>query len=371
MIPWLYRLLPTWLQEDTPLRLVQYPSFRLAVAFISSFLFVYLLAPRTVTWLYRRGMRDRPRDYDPTFDRSKTGTPTMGGLLIVGGAVLSALLLTDLREKAISLLVASTVWFAGIGALDDVAKMRGGGSDAGLSRRVKLFAQILFALFFGMMIVSEGTSPFGPDSRTHLFLPFPGPHKIAPPDLGLFYALFVAFVLVAVSNAINFADGLDGLAALPAAVTAAVFGVFAYLVGHVYASEIFRFVHTPGLAEVSVFTAGLVGACIGFVWFNGYPAQVFMGDTGSMALGGALGALAVLSKQELLFLLAGAVFVWEAASVLIQDFGIRRVGRRFFFRAPVHHGFQHRGVAEPKVVLRFWIISVLCAVLSLATLKLR
>ncbi|MEZ6196367.1 MAG: phospho-N-acetylmuramoyl-pentapeptide-transferase [Planctomycetota bacterium] len=375
MIPWIYELLAErWPLDETPLRIIKFATVRCVGSFALAFLFVLLFGRRCAAWLYRVGMRDRVRDYGEYFTRSKSGTPTAGGLVIVGGIAVATLGFGHLESRMSHLLLLTVLWFGGLGALDDVLKVWRGSSDAGLSRGVKLGLQAVFATFVGLIVLSDGTSPFAEAVRTKLFLPFPAPTHIPPLDLGWFYLPFCVFVIVAIANAINFADGLDGLAVLPSGLTAAVFGVFAYLSWNAKAAEFFELQALQGhpMAELAIFASAIVGACFGFLWFNGYPAQMFMGDTGSMALGGSIGTLAVLVKQELLFLIAGAIFVFEAFSVLIQDYvGIRWVGRRLFFRAPAHHGYQHRGIAEPKVVLRFWIVSILCAVVSIATLKLR
>ena len=346
------------------------PVLMLSVtAFITSFLFVYFTGRRMAARLYRAGIRDRVRNYDAFFARSKSGTPTMGGILIVGAIGAGGLLCCDLSRSTSGLLLLTTIWFGAIGALDDVLKVRRGSSDGGLSRSVKFALQIAFGMFFALVLISDGCSPFPEALRTRLVFPFPMDTWI---DLGFFYPLFIVFVVVAVANAINFADGLDGLAVLPSGLTAAVFAFFAYLAWNQTSADFFGFVSIYGIQDVVVFASAVVGACFGFLWFNGYPAQMFMGDTGSQALGGSLAAIAILSKQELLFCIAGGIFVFEAFSVFLQDYiGIRFVGRRFFFRAPAHHSYQHQGLAETKVVLRFWIASLVCAVISVATLKLR
>jgi phospho-N-acetylmuramoyl-pentapeptide-transferase len=376
MIPEISHLVARWLGTDS-LAILRYTSVRSIGAFVVAFFFVYLLGPRCIGWLYRSGMRDRVRDYGEFFGRSKAGTPTMGGLLMLGAILTSSLLFCTVFGSGVArgermqfpLLFLTSLWFGGLGAWDDYKKVRGGSSDAGLSRKAKLALQIVFSLYFASVLSADGLSPFDPTIRTQLFMPFPAGAGF---DLGWAYVPFVVLVMVSIANAINFADGLDGLAVTPAAFTAVVFGLFAYLMNHSFAASFFKFQYVPGMLEVTVYASAVAGACVGFLWFNAYPAQVFMGDTGSQVLGGTIAALAILSKQELLFLLAGAIFVFEALSVFVQDcIGIKLVGRRFWFRAPAHHGYQYRGIAETKVVLRFWIISLLCAVLSVATLKLR
>jgi phospho-N-acetylmuramoyl-pentapeptide-transferase len=345
-------------------------ALRAVLAFVAAFVAVWLAGPRIIASLYRRGFRDRPRDYMEGFASSKVGTPTMGGVIIVFGATISAALLCDLGSRAAPLLLLSTTFFAGLGAVDDVLKVRNRSSDAGLSRRAKLLAQALFGIFFALLVVAEGSSPFTKEGRTELFIPIAGPVFGWKPDFGVFgYGAFIVLVFLAVSNAVNFADGLDGLAIVPAAIAAGVYGAVAYMIGSSSFADDLGLPHRPVLGEAAVYASGILGACTGFLWFNGYPASIFMGDTGSMALGGTLAAFAVLTKQEILFLLVGGVFVYEFLSVLIQDtIGVHRLGRRLFFRAPAHHSFQHQGVAETKVVLRFWIVSLIFAMISLGAL---
>lgn len=376
-----------WLREPygldgTPLRLVHFATFRMVLAFLTSFLVVFLISPRVITVLYKRGMRDRVRQYDSTAAHSKTGTPTMGGLIIVGGVLVSALLWCNPLPRTMAngvvfaspmpLLLMTVLFFGGIGAIDDVLKVTRGGSDHGMSRRVKLLLQFAYGGFFAMLVLSDGTSPFPTAMRTELYLPGIPPSFVPAPDFGFWYGPLIVLAFVCISNAINFADGLDGLAIVPSALAVMVLGIFAYVFSHEALAATARFAHVPTMTEAAIFAAAFLGAGIGFLWFNSYPAQVFMGDTGSMAIGGTVAALSILTKTELLFIVLGGIFVYEFVSVAIQDYiGIGRIGRRLMMRAPAHHQFQHMGVAETKVVLRFWIVSFLFALLSLATLKLR
>ena len=355
---------------DPTTKVQPFTSLRAVLAFITAFVAVWLIGPKVIATLYRRGFRDLPREYMDSFASSKTGTPTMGGVIIVLGVVGAALTCCDLGSKPVPLLLLATFFFAGIGAMDDVQKVRRKQSDSGMSRKIKLLAQGLFGAFFALLVVADGSSPFGEAGRTELFVPIASPVFGWRPDFGPFgYALFIIGVFLAVSNAVNFADGLDGLAVVPAAFSVAVYGAVAYLIGSKTFAADLGLAHRPVLGEAAVYAAGVLGACTGFLWFNGYPASVFMGDTGSMALGGTLAALAVLTKQELLFLVVGGVFVYEFLSVLIQDtIGVGRLGRRLFFRAPAHHSFQHQGVSETKVVLRFWIVSLILALIALGAL---
>jgi phospho-N-acetylmuramoyl-pentapeptide-transferase len=344
-------------------------SIRAIAAFLTAFLIVWMLAPRVIAGLYRRGLRDRPRDYVDAWAFSKSGTPTMGGILIVLGIMASALVWCDLGSKPIPLLLLATTFFAGLGALDDILKTKRRSSDGGLGRRFKLVSQGLFGLFFALIMMNSGTSPFPEDERTRLYIPLLTPIFGAQPVLGeIGYGTLIFLAFLAISNAVNFADGLDGLAIVPAALGVAVYGIIAYILGRGLLPDMATFTRHLWMQEISLYCCALLGAATGFLWFNGYPAQVFMGDTGSLSLGGTLAALAVLTKQELLFLLLGAVFVLEFVSVLIQDtLGIARLGRRIFYRAPMHHSYQHQGIAETKVVLRFWIMSLLFALIGLGT----
>lgn len=364
----------------TPLRLMHFTTVRMVMACFTAFWVTYFISPPIIAALYRRGMRDQVRAYDDTFSQSKSGTPTMGGLILIASIVISVFIWCNPLPYSskqygplpspIPLLVMTLLFYGGIGALDDVLKVQGRGADSGLSRRLKLLLQGAFAALFATLMLSDGTSPFPAEVRTTLYLPGIPASAVEPPSLGPLALPFIVLTFLCISNAINFADGLDGLAIVPGACVVFVFGVFAHVFSHESLAFLTGSPHVPHLTEVAVFGGAFVGAALGFLWFNSYPAQVFMGDTGSLAIGGTCAAMAVLTKCELLFLLVGGVFVYEFLSVFIQDaIGIRRLGRRLLFRAPAHHAFQHQGIAETKVVLRFWIVSVLLAILGIATLK--
>lgn len=379
MIDWLYLTFrDAWELNLGPLRLLHFTHSRMLLAFLTSFVLVWWWTPHVIKQLYRRGIRDRVRDYDATFCQSKAGTPTMGGIVIVGALLVSTSLWCNpiVRVEGgpanpIPLLVMALIFFSGIGALDDWLKVRAGNADGGLSRKFKLLLQTVFALLFAGLMMNGDTSPLLPAARTELYVPFLPPY-VDNPDIGWLYYPLIVFAFLGISNALNLTDGLDGLAIVPAGLTLFVFGVFAYFFSVEALAATVRFEHIETMAEVVVFCCAAFGAAIGFLWYNAYPAQLFMGDTGSMALGGTIAAVAVVTKTELVFLIAGAVFVWNFLSVLIQDsVGIRRVGRRFLFRAPMHHGFQHRGMPETKLVVRFWILSLVLASISVATLKFR
>ena len=351
------------------LRLLNYISFRSSFAFFTSFVFTLVFGRRIIAGLYKKGIRETPRDEVDVVVHNKQGTPTMGGLIIILSVLISAFLWCDLKSLFIILPLASLVWFGGIGYIDDHIKLKHGSSNRGLSRSKKLLLQGIFGLLLGLVIFSESTSPFPADMIHNLYVPF---YKFSLIDLSWIYIPFCIFIMLSISNAVNFADGLDGLAIVPVCTTTAVYAVFAYILGNTIYSEYLLYQPIPGTGELTILCAAVIGAGLGFLWYNAYPAQVFMGDTGSQALGGLIATIALLIKQEFLFLIAGGIFLAEAVSVLLQDrIGIARIGKRFFYRAPLHHSFQYRGIAESTVVVRFWIVSVLLALVSLITLKLR
>jgi phospho-N-acetylmuramoyl-pentapeptide-transferase len=350
-------------------RLFRYVTSRSIFAVVTAFVLTLVAGRRVIRFLYRHDFREAVRDYGVLDIESKRGTPTMGGVILVAAALLSGLLWCDLSSGYALLPMAAMVWFFGLGAADDLLKTRRGHSDKGLSRGAKYLLQIAFGLGLGVIFLNPATSPVPAGLASRLFVPF---YKHAVADLSWAYLLVVVITVVFTSNAINFADGLDGLAIVPSSFVVVVYAVFAYVLGNTIWSEYLQFEFLPGSQEVTVFCAALFGAGIGFLWFNAYPAEVFMGDAGSMALGGTIGTMAVLLKQEVLFLVAGGVFLAEIVSVVIQDWiGIQRLGRRILFRAPLHHTFQYRGLAETKIAVRFWIVSGVLSLIALASLKVR
>ena len=350
------------------LRLLDSISFRAIAGAITALLFTILFGDRIILALFRRGSRDTNRSFD--FAAVGVRAPkTYGGPLLVASVLSSALLWCRLHEMFVAMSLAAVLWFAALGYIDDHLKVRHGTSDRGLSETAKLVLQVLFALGFAIVFVAPPLSPMPAGLATQLFVPFV---KTPVLDLGWGYVPFVVFTMVAIANSVNIADGIDGLAVVPAAFAVAVYGVFAYVASHARISDFLIFPFTPGAGEVAIICSIVFGACLGFLWFNSYPANVIMGDTGSMALGGLLAAVVVLVKQEFLFLIVGGVFVGEALSVIIQEkIGIRWLGRRFFRSAPVHHHFQARGLADTKIVIRFWIVAGILALCGLATLKIR
>jgi phospho-N-acetylmuramoyl-pentapeptide-transferase len=311
--------------------------------------------------LRERQIGETIRSDGPARHKAKAGTPTMGGLLIVGSLVASVLLWGNLGNRLVWTVLLVTVALGAIGAYDDWLKLRTGRP---LKIREKFGAQLMVGLALGVYlhaVPAEGVT-------SQLSVPF---MKDWIPDLGLAYVLFVALLVVGASNAVNLTDGLDGLAMGPVIVAALALGVLAYLAGHARLSEYLYIFKVRGAGELTVFCGALMGASIGFLWFNAHPAEVFMGDAGSLALGGAIGTLAILSKSELLLPFIGGLFVVEAGSVILQVASFRLTGRRIFRMAPLHHHFELMGWPESKVVIRFWILALLMALLALTTLKLR
>ncbi len=348
------------------LRLFRYLTFRIIYAMVTAFIIALFTGPSIIKFLRKSAFKDSPREEIEVINPStKEGTPTMGGILIITAMLIPSILWCNLFNPFVQIIIAATIWFSALGIRDDMIKIREGRKD-GMSKKEKLFWQASFGFILALIMLSP-LSPVGLENATHINIPF-YKHAI---DVGWFYIPFVIFVIMATSNAVNFADGLDGLAVGPSIMLAMVFGVFAYVLGNLNLSKYFQFEFINGTGELAVFCAAFIGAGIGFLWFNSYPAQIFMGDTGSMMIGGVMGTVAVLIKQEFLFIIAGVVFVAEAASVFIQMLFINFAGRRLFLMAPLHHSYQKKGIAEPKVVIRLWIIAAIFALIALSTLKIR
>ncbi|MCK5656820.1 MAG: phospho-N-acetylmuramoyl-pentapeptide-transferase, partial [Deltaproteobacteria bacterium] len=361
-----------WIQSQADafgfLRLLNYLSFRSIMAALTAVLIVFLLSPRFIRAMHRRNFLDRVREtgIDSAFD--KAGTPTLGGVLLIVAMTVSILLWCNLANPFLLLSLAALLWFGGIGFWDDWLKSSRGSGDKGLGEITKLVLQGLFALAFIAVYVGP-FSPVEPGTATQLYVPF---LKRPLLDLGIFYGFFIFLFMLLVANAVNITDGLDGLAITPSIFVAGVLAVFAYVMGNTIYAGYLQYPYLRGVGELTVFVSAFIGAGLGFLWYNAYPAQIFMGDTGSLAIGGMLAVLSVLLKQELLFPLLGGLFLVEALTSQVQDkIGVRWLGRRIFYRAPLHHSLQHRGFAETKVVIRLWIVAGLLALLSLATLKIR
>lgn len=361
MLYWL--LLPlseTWIGFNV----FRYITFRTGLAIATGFFLSLVIGPWLVGRLRSLQIRQAIREEGPERHQAKAGTPTMGGLLIVGSILITTLLWANLNNAYVWTVLAVTLGFAGVGFADDWIKVRSS-RNLGLTARQKLTLQVLVGLGGGLAarMVAEPAAHAGA-----LALPF---FKDVMVPLGIFYLPFVVLVLLGASNAVNLTDGLDGLAVGAMAIAAGTYTVFVYVAGHARIAEYLRIVAVSESGEVAVFTGAVVGAALGFLWFNCHPAQVFMGDVGSLALGGGIGIVAVVAKQELLLVLVGGLFVIEALSVLIQVASYKLTGKRVFRMAPLHHHFELMGWQETQVVVRFWIISVVFALAGLATLKLR
>ena len=342
------------------LNLFRYITFRAGGATATALFLGLLIGPKFIGWLRIRQGKGQPIRADgPQTHLSKRGTPTMGGLMILTSITVSMLLWMDFSNTYLWACLFITVAFGLIGFLDDYDKVTKR-SHKGVSARTRLLAEFLVA-GIGCAVITYG-------SGTDLYIPFYNGPVI---DLGPFYIVFAAFVVVAFGNAVNLTDGLDGLATMPVIIAALAFLVISYLVGNAVFSAYLGIPHTLGVGDLTVLCSAIVGAGLAFLWFNAPPAAVFMGDTGSLALGGALGAIAVSTRHEIVLGIVGGIFVVEAMSVIIQVFFYKRTGKRVFKMAPIHHHFEQLGWSEPTVVIRFWIISFVLALAGLSTLKLR
>jgi len=342
------------------LNLIRYISFRAGAASATALLIGLLLGPWFISYLRATQGKGQPiREVGPQSHLAKRGTPTMGGLLILISVIVSVLLWMELGNPYVWACLLVTAGFGVIGWLDDYDKVKKA-HHAGLSGKTRLALEFLIAGFATWMIVRAGT--------TNLYLPFiQGPVL----DLGWFYIAFGAFVIVSFGNAVNLTDGLDGLATMPVIIASLAFLLISYLVGNAKFATYLGIPHILGVGDLTVLCLAIVGAGLAFLWFNAPPAAVFMGDTGSLALGGALGAVAVATHHEFVLVIVGGLFVVEALSVVIQVLVYKRTGKRVFLMAPIHHHFEHLGWSEPTVVIRFWIISFVLALAGLSTLKLR
>ena len=342
------------------LNLVRYITFRAGAAAITALFLGLLIGPRFIGWLRIRQGRGQPIRLDgPQTHLAKRGTPTMGGLMILTSLVVSMLLWMDLANRYTWAALFVTLGFGLIGFMDDYDKVKRR-SHKGVSGKVRLAFEFLIAGIASALIVHF--------NGTLLYVPFYNGPVI---DLGPAYIPFAAFTIVAFGNSVNLTDGLDGLATMPVIIACLAFFVIAYLVGNVKFATYLGIPHVPGAGELTVICAAIIGAGLAFLWFNAPPAAVFMGDTGSLALGGALGAIAVVTHHEIVLGIVGGLFVVEALSVIIQVFFYKRTGKRVFKMAPIHHHFEQIGWSEPTVVIRFWIIAFVLALAGLATLKLR
>ena len=346
-----------------PLRIFNYFTFRAILATLTSLVFILFLGKAFIRFVAKQKYGQVIRDDGPKSHFQKKGTPTMGGLLILFSIVFSCLCWGDLSNKYLLVSMAVTSLFGVIGLVDDYQKLLYSNSK-GLSGKIRLFWEILVALSASTLIYYFATSA----EETTLFLPF---FKDFVLQLGLWFILFSSLVIVATANAVNLTDGLDGLAIMPSVMVAAGLGIIAYISGNAILSEYLNVPYLFYSTEIVIFCGALVGAGIGFLWFNTYPAQIFMGDVGSLSLGAALGIIAVSIRQEFILMLMGGVFVIETLSVILQIASFRLTGRRIFKMAPLHHHFELSGLAEPKIIVRFWIITLILVLFALATFRLR
>ena len=361
----LYNLLARLGPDFTLFNLFRYLTFRSGGAVLTALLLSFLFGPAIIRWLKKKQREGQPirSDGPESHLLTKKGTPTMGGVLILLAVTISTLLWADLRNGFVWVVLFVTVGFGAIGFGDDYLKLTRRNSK-GLPGRLKLVAQIAIGLIASYAIMKLSPAPLD-DS---LAVPF---FKELLIHFGWFFLAISSFVMVGASNAVNLTDGLDGLAIGPIIITASVFAMIAYLAGNAVFATYLQINYVPGAGELAVFCGALVGAGMGFLWFNAPPAMVFMGDTGSLASGGALGAISVVAKHELVLAIVGGLFVLETVSVIVQVASFKMTGRRVFRMAPLHHHFEKKGWAEPTIVIRFWIIAAILALMGLATLKIR
>lgn len=357
----LYHLLYPLHASYSVFNVFRYQTFRTLIAAITSLLISFLLGPWFIRRMTARQIGQTIRPDGPQSHLSKAGTPTMGGTLILFSMCLATLLLADLTNPYVWLAVGVSGAYAVIGFVDDYRKLKRGNAQ-GLSGQAKLGAQFVVALVAALVLFLQH------DFSTAVFFPFV---KELHPELGWGYIPFAALVVVGASNAVNLTDGLDGLAIGPVMTTAFTYGVFAYVTGNAKLADYLQIPHVPGAGELAIFCGALLAAGLGFLWYNAYPAEMFMGDVGSLPLGAALAIVALVTKQEIVLIVVGGVFVVEALSVIFQVVSFKLRRKRIFRMAPIHHHFELQGWPEPQIIVRFWIISIICALLALSTLKLR
>jgi phospho-N-acetylmuramoyl-pentapeptide-transferase len=362
----LYHLLYPLIDRVSGFNVFRYISFRASGAAITALVISFIFGPYLIKRLRARNIGEEIRNDGPSTHLSKQGTPTFGGLIIVASIVLPMLLWCQLNNMYVQLILVTTIWAAAIGFFDDYLKVIKK-VPKGLIGRYKILGQVLLGTFIGLMLYFF---PPVAEVRTSTTLPFFKNYLV---DFGIFYIPIVVFIVTATSNSANLADGADGLCIGLSGIAAAAFGVIAYLTGRADLSQYLNIVYLPGTGELAIFCAALVGACLGFLYWNCYPAQIFMGDTGALCLGALLATLAILIKKELLLPIICGVFLAESLSVIIQVAVFKRTGKRAFKMAPIHHHFEvgDNAWAEPKVVIRFWIIAILLVFISLATFKVR
>jgi len=359
-----YNLVLDFVDQYTFLNVFKYLTVRTGLAMFTSMIIVLLIGTPFINFFSTKKILNPIRNDGPTDHIiKKIGTPTMGGVLILIGLFSGILLWGDLSSSYIWFLLFIVTSFGILGAYDDYKKIKYKNSS-GISFRFKITCQILIAIV-GILLLSHFSKH---EELTNLYFPF---FKNLIINLGWFFIPFSVFIIVGSSNAVNLTDGLDGLATVPVILVAACFAFISYVTGNLVFSDYLQIPHIQGLGEASVFCGSIIGACLGFLWFNAPPAKIFMGDTGSLALGGSLGAVGIITKHEIVLAITGGLFVLEAVSVIVQVVSYKLTGKRVFKMAPIHHHFEKKGWAESTVVVRFWIISIILAMIGLATLKLR
>ena len=360
----LFELLLNYVESFSFLNVFKYITFRTGLAFFTSLSITLLIGGPFIKFFSNRKIFNPIRDDGPSNHIiKKIGTPTMGGVVILFGLIASVLLWADLKNVYILFCLYIVVSFGILGAYDDYKKIRNISSE-GISSKFKIIMQIVLALT-GLVVLIYFVEY---KEFENLYFPF---FKNLVINLGWFFIPFSIFVIVGSSNAVNLTDGLDGLATVPVILVAGCFAFISYITGNIVFSEYLQILYIEGAGEISIFCGSIIGACLGFLWFNAPPAKIFMGDTGSLSLGGSLGAISIITKHEIVLAITGGLFVLEALSVVIQVISFKLTGRRIFKMAPIHHHFEKKGWPESTVVIRFWIISIILAVIGLATLKLR
>ncbi len=355
-----YHLFYPYASEFSGFNVFRYITFRTGAATLTALFIALMVGPPLIRALERLRVGQPIREIGPDH-QSKEGTPTMGGLLILLSLLVSVLLWSNLDNRFVWIVIGITLGYGVLGFIDDYRKVKAGHSG-GLSARAKLFWQTLMAFGVAIAIYAD------PNFDAQLAVPF---FKNFTPDLGIFYVPFATLVIVATSNGVNLTDGLDGLAIGPVLIAAGTFLILSYAAGHLGIAEYLAIKYVPGSGHLAIFCGAMIGGGLGFLWFNASPAQLFMGDVGSLALGGALGTIAVLIRQEFLLPIVGGIFVIEVLSVMIQVASFKMTGKRVFLMAPVHHHFEKLGWPEQKIVVRFWIVSAILGLVALSTLKLR
>jgi phospho-N-acetylmuramoyl-pentapeptide-transferase len=360
----LYSFLISLVEEYSALNVFRYLTFRTGLSVMSSMIIVFVVGGPFIKFIQSHKITGPIREDGP-IDHivKKVGTPTMGGVLILIGILFGTLLWADLNNPYVWVLLMVATSFGLLGAIDDYLKIKHNNSR-GISSAMKIFWQVMLSILAVFLLIKYGNN----DHLRYLYFPF---FKNLILHLGLFFIPFAVFIIVGSSNAVNLTDGLDGLATVPVMLVALSFTLICYVVGNTVFSEYLQIPYITNVGEASIFCGSIVGSCLGFLWFNAPPAKIFMGDTGSLSLGGSLGAVSIITKHEIVLGIIGGLFVLETVSVIIQVISFKLTGKRVFMMAPLHHHFEKKGWAESTVVIRFWIISIILALIGLATLKLR